>query len=973
MRTRWLAALMVAELAGCARSGAPLLRSERPPSVPAPQRQTETAIADPVISPAQWTPLRWQNGDPECFLCDPRHAKPKLLFPQCPSPVLERADGNILYVKDGARRLAPRRMGGAALFPFGRSARTLLPGTVIAYYPIGSDRYRFLLSDGHIAESEQVFGEAKAVGQPLPPRLVQAVIGKRAVIAMTRDRLFRSHDGMAHWQEIQLDYARPSPYRVERLQMNARGEGVLHLSPERVYRTVDDGETWQRVASLGQQRKENLLYTTSWNLDPAFGRCDEPPRSLSSCGPATLLDDGWACLAADAERYLVVVTHGDDQSKIVPWPVANCRPRSLSAHQSTLWISCIEKPVETGLGRYPGPDRLFYSNDDGARFTEDSGPLIGDAVDWRAGPGGSLITIVKNEIQWRPGRRVLTEKAPAWIGLGTETVAAAFENDPPGLWTLAQGADGLVLKQSPIDLAQFVDKRTLGTPALAKQVSKGVGELTFLEVTKDEVGVVLNTPDQSYYHFDSANKIWEFDYSPLGPRAGATGRRMLSRQRYGRVAVGNVIGESNDGGHTFYPFRAYGDYYEAECNRAGCLVEDAYRRGWDLPRGAPVVIEQESHPRLERPGPLLQCNSLAGAPKTIEDLLVLQPKHRGDALIAGVSTRRNGHAILHTLDRRGTHATHELLRPSREHWTKDDYGETVRTADNGVVYRYRSLGSIGSEESASSEIEWAYLEWPTQRVWRGRRRVPIPGSWLEFTEITPWQDWAVLTAGDRQIVIPADPRQAPYFTREGKPKFTREGKPQPRCGQCSGPVSPDLLFMKDSAEPWGFWESEGPTAEALVSDSGFSWNMGQVSADRVVRDGRIGLYMVTTDESALAVWDLPLSQISSTRPEPNVLALPPDPSSLRVCPSKLTSGARLEVPYQKWTALYGDTNSSQATVTFRSTTDGLCAESLELEFALLDEHVFVRLADPGHSIAFAPYDKFLWHPVRCKPVGVWAR
>jgi hypothetical protein len=775
--------VLAALLFGCcpmvpARQGRPSIVA-RPRAVAAPhQPPARLFVAEApsqIIpnSPADWTILSSQGAP----------------FPTCEHPTYRREDGKVLRIQGPNRQLLLATARPGPLFAFEGASRLPLPISALAYWPLGNNRYRFLLRDGQVVESDDPLGEATVVEQTLR-NLDRATVGKRAILAMRSNRLFRSTDGMQHWQEVTLPVPAQEPFEVTEFRMNPKGEGWIRFRPERLLLTRDDGASFAlarpRAPGSTGFRADGIEAQDHWQVPLGFAECapvlGAPPEA--HLVDSALLEDGWAGLYRGRKRWWVAVAHGSQPPRVTPSAAASCHLAGIRAFETTLVVLC---------GHLDGSIASYFGEDDGQHFVTDpvDPPWRGGyrfPHQWQIGPYRSLIFETGERIYVRGPTSPDGKAQDRWTELDAKVRSARFDGKPTRLWVISEGENGLDVASSALDPIRFEHQGTLVTAELFDQ--SGAFDL-------HPEGLNLVTSERHLLRFDARGHLQQtLDVKYL--------RYLNASLPEGRAIAkdGAYLSEWEPQAGHFRPFQTVPDYSitEAKCNLAGCLFENSYRRGWDVPlgeRNANLPIAGVPRTQVTR---RLSCRASEQSAGT---LMLLGWDDPESSELAGLCEEPDGGVAHFSLDPTGKITKLSMMGPNPDAQTQQ------RRLDNGTLLRYRALSA------KESEVAWTKWDAASHQILRQARGLPISTTELdEVRSVLTHRGWTVFALSERQLVVP--PKGEPHFLSAWE-----DG---------SFPGDPfRFLFSGAQNSVWGLRlpeYSHTVTFYPLAGGSPFTWHLG---------------------------------------------------------------------------------------------------------------------------------------------------
>jgi len=665
-------------------------------------------------SPADWTSLSSQGAP----------------FPTCEHPAYRRKDGKVLRIQGTNRQLLSAAARPDPLFAFEEASHIPLPHPALVYWPLGNNRHRILLQDGAVVESDDPLGEITMVEETLRD-LDRATVGKRAILAMRGNRLFRSTDGMQHWQEVPLPVPAQEPFEVIEFRMNSKGEGWIRFRPERLLLTRDDGASFtlarpRAPGSAGYEAKD------FWQLPLGFAECNPvlgaPPEAHFA--DSALLEDGWTGLYRERGRWWVAVAHGAQPPRVTPWAAGSCDPRGIGAFEKTIVVLC---------GQRDESITSYFSDDDGQHFVLE--PIAPPSQrgyrfpnQWQVGPNRSLIFETGERIYVRSPTGPNGKAQDRWTELDAKVLSARFDGKPVRLWVISNGENGLDVASSALDPIHFEHQGTLDT---MEQFDRG----GVFDLHPDGLNLVAH--DGQLLLFDAKGHLLQS--RKYGNISYATGglpvRRFLessgiSWQEWEPGAADPHLTKRQSGfGH------------HVMCNLAGCLFKDSYRRGWDSPLGEqPADALSERAPQTQA----TQRLSCRGSGQSAGTLMLLGWDDPESPELSGLCQEPDGGIEHFVIEPWSSLTKASLMGPNA------DPKAQQRLLSDGTVLRYRALSP------ELSDATWARWEPSTHRILKQDRRLPISTTELEAVQsVLTHGGWSVFVLSERQLVVP--PKGNPHF------------------------------------------------------------------------------------------------------------------------------------------------------------------------------------------------------------------
>jgi hypothetical protein len=666
-------------------------------------------------SPADWTILS-SRGEP---------------FPTCEHPAYRRSDGTVLRIQGPNRQLLSAASRPDPLFAFEGAGRLPLPISALAYWPLGNNRYRFLLGNGQVVESDDPLGEMTIVQETLRD-LKRATVGERAILAMRGNRLFRSTDAMLHWQEVPLPVPAQEPFEVTEFRMNPKGEGWIRFSPERLLLTRDDGASFtlarpRAPGSTGDETKDH------WLLPLGFAECSPVLGAPAEARlvDSALLEDGWVGLYRERDRWWVAVAHGAAEPRITPWVAGSCRMAGIRTFENTIVVLC---------GQRDQSFATYFSEDEGQHFVLepiDFPSKRGSVIEWQVGPDRSLIFETGDRLYVRSPKGLNGKTHDRWTELGAEVLSARFDGKPTRLWAISGRKNRLAVASSALDPIHFEHQ---GMLFASEQFERGGAFDLHPE------GLNLVTDTGHLLRFDARGYLQQtLDVRYVYyPNTGLPEGRAIARP-------GVYLSEWDPRSGNFRPFQSVPGHQltQAKCNLAGCLFENSYRRGWDAPLGEqPAGVSSERAPQTQA----TQRLSCRGSGQNAGTLVLLGWDDPESTELSGQCQEPDGRIEHFVIELAGRITKLSMLGPN------PDAQAQQRRLGDGTLLRYRAFSA------KESEVTWTKWDAASHQILRRVRRLPLSATELDAVQsVLTHRGWAVFALSERQLVVP--PKGEPHFLR----------------------------------------------------------------------------------------------------------------------------------------------------------------------------------------------------------------
>ncbi len=526
-----------------------------------------------------------------------------------------------LYVGAAGRRLVLRVDGFA-------EATQLAPEPLVAARAVGTG-FRFYGALGAIYESEaplSTFSTVQAGVFSFATR-PEIAVGARNAVAVAEDGgLFVSVDGARFQRVDKQTFGIPAWARPRHVTMNAKGEGALLATPQRLFLTKDDGKTWHS-ADPPAAGLSGLATTESGTLfGPSIVRPGDmvrmdgvkltapPPRIEIGASPAPRLANfvDERLVLYDEARLEVV---GADGVRIVTKLQKEQRMLALGGSGAQLVAL--------------GPNQVLVSDDGGGHFTE-SLPWAVPSISQRA--------------------RVRVEGSAFVVANCESTCSAVSARATSGaLHDIATTEDAAVLDVAlaggTVYLLGFVGGRVrlyAGPPSASKLPRIGNLDLPLLSspsglaLSADAAGV------RALVGLSSETVLLQVDVAGVARppvvlphvfgAAALVGQRGLATVT---VEPTHHLVETMDGGEHWTPVGGPATGRSIECTSFGCTLDDLARFGWDLPAPAEGPREESATPQVK--ASTLSC-ALVGTARKLSEEASVHPQVDGNGLRVVVLT-----------------------------------------------------------------------------------------------------------------------------------------------------------------------------------------------------------------------------------------------------------------------------------------------------------------------------------------------
>ncbi len=461
---------------------------------------------------------------------------------------------------------------------------------------------------------------AKLAAKHAGPAVEKAIFraGQKALLGVEPDgALHRSTDGGATWSATKLPVR--AGERVASFAANARGQALVVLRPQRVLASLDDGATWNALATPGigarsvlRDRSQDLFLRGA--SKHAKLEVDPKPQLVAPANPIVMLaradakpqddDDFEAAPFLAGDRLVAISETRKADKKTVTVAIS---PLGADPTTTTLLKDVPDRVrvVARGYQRevvvaWTDPDaessvwRLKRTVDDGKTWEE-----LGDVAhehartlalhvgpSWVAvGPACKMVDDESGAIatkQCTPGRVKIGTKG--WQDLGIPSALqiyrAVFDAPRNRVLLFATGVGSLSSDSRKIYSGKIDDPNVTA-------VALDLGPDAPDAVAMDSHGTLRVLRGRELLRFDTSLKRMPSVHLPFFPDAPSlVGDRGLAH------SSGNTW-ETDDGGEHWAKVSSPG--WSGSCSTSGCLLGEVVRVGWELPDAKLVLVPSSEH------------------------------------------------------------------------------------------------------------------------------------------------------------------------------------------------------------------------------------------------------------------------------------------------------------------------------------------------------------------------------------------